>query len=296
MILLTGASGFIGKHLLTSLAEKYGIDEVIAFTSSPIAGYNYLLHNNYQFDDDYFVQTDFGHRIDTIIHAGSYTPKNAAEANDWRRCTQNIYNTQKLLEARLPNLKKFIYLSTLDVYGENDIISEASLIEPVSQYGYSKLYSERLIATWACQQNIASQILRLGHVYGPGEEAYQKIIPATISKIKNDQPIQIWGTGLELRSFIYIKDVVLAILNCLNLTENVGPVNIVGGTQITISKLVNKLIAISGKTLDIEFVNTTGKSRNLVFDNNKLKQYLLPLETDLDVGLSEEWLYMKGME
>jgi nucleoside-diphosphate-sugar epimerase len=294
MILLTGASGFIGRHLHAALIAHYGVDNVLSLTSIPSLKYPYLLHKNYQFEKDYFMECGYGNSIDTIIHAGAYTPKSASQANDWKRCNENIYNTEKLLQASLPNLQRVIYLSTLDIYGKTDLISESSLVEPASLYGYSKLYGEKMIEAWANEGNKMSQILRIGHVYGPGEDAYQKIIPITIRKIINDEAVQIWGSGNELRSFIYIKDVIDCIINSLSLDVNVGPINLVGSNPISIIELVKKLFAIIGKPVNIETIQTNSAGRSFVFDNSKMKQYLLSgtEETDLTYGLREEWEHM----
>ena len=106
--------------------------------------------------------------------------------------------------------------------------------------------------------------------------------------------MQIWGTGNEIRSFIYIKDIVAAILQAVKLQNSIGPVNLVSNHKITISELVNKLITVSGKTTTIEMMPAITAGRDLIFDNSKMKQYLLSNETLLDVGLKEEWEYMKA--
>lgn len=292
MILLTGASGFIGKHLHNALIKKYGADNILALTSEPIPGANYVLHNNYQFEPEYFAENNYAEAIEVIIHAGAYTPKNASQANDYLKCNQNIYNTEKLLSADLPKLQKIIYLSTLDIYGKTDVVSESSPLEPVSLYGYSKLYGEKMIAAWGNEKHKKFQVLRIGHVYGPGEENYQKIIPVTMKNLINNQPIQIWGNGKEIRSFIYIKDVVEAIVNAINLDEEIGPVNLVSNNSISILELVTELIRISGNKVAVEHIAGGGTGRDLVFDNSKLRKYLLQSETSLEKGLTEEWHYM----
>ena len=80
MILLTGASGFIGKHLLKLLIEKFGEENILALTTNPSVGFPHLLHNNYKFDRDFFVKNGYGN-IKTIIHAGAFTPKNKNQVN-----------------------------------------------------------------------------------------------------------------------------------------------------------------------------------------------------------------------
>lgn len=295
MIALTGASGFIGKYLLQALIQQFGKDQVIAITSKPINGCNCIIHNNYNFGKDFFQNKGYS-AIENIIHAGAFIPKQSSDSNNHILCNANITSTSALLNANLPNLKKFILISTLDVYGDNNsIISETSAINPASLYGSSKWYTEKMIETWSLTNNSAIQILRLGHVYGPGEEAYKKIIPVTINKLLHSQAPQIWGTGSELRSFIYIKDVIAAILKSLTLYKNMGPINIVSAYPITVRSLVDMLIGISKIKIDVEYIETKQQTKNLIFDNTKMKTFLLSQETPLEKGLLEEWMYMKNI-
>jgi nucleoside-diphosphate-sugar epimerase len=295
MVLLTGASGFIGKHLLAALIQEYGREEILALTSVPIADANYLPHHGYNFEPDYFVRSGYGEQIHTLIHAGAFTPKSGKQANDVAKCNSNIFTADKLLQADLPNLKNIIYLSTLDVYGPSALISENSLVQPASLYGESKLYVEKMMTAWANSNNKVCQILRVGHVYGPGEEAYQKIIPVTIKRLLQDQSPQIWGDGNELRSFIYIQDIVDAISQALKLEKSEGVINLVSSQKISIAALVNKLIQLSGKTVSPEILSADAPGRDFVFDNSKMKQLLPGLETSLDTGLAAEWAYFKNL-
>ena len=113
MILLTGASGFIGTHLLTALINKYGTNNIVALTSKPIDNVHSIIHNNYSFNADIFIKNNFEY-IETIVHAGAFIPKNSIESNWIEKCNSNIVNTQKLLSSELPNLKNIIFLrSTL---------------------------------------------------------------------------------------------------------------------------------------------------------------------------------------
>lgn len=294
MILLTGATGFIGCHLLNALVEKFGKDNVLSLTSVPNSQSQYLLHNNYQFNRSFFADNGYADKIKIIIHAGAFTPKSVADANKWKECNSNIHNTEKLLDAELPALEKVIFMSTIDVYGKAELLSETSPIDPISLYGWSKLYCEKLIEAWSKAANKQYQILRVGHVYGPGEEAYKKIIPITISKIIAGQSLQMWGEGNELRSFIYIDDLVKAIIASINLDNQNGPINLVSGTSISIKQLVEKLIEISKKPVTIEKVEASAQPRDMVFDNTKMNA-LLTQEVSLDEGLTSEWNYMMNL-
>lgn len=292
MILITGASGFIGKHLLKFLTAKYGRENIVALTSQPIENVQCVLHNNYRFEDDIFIKHGF-ENIETIIHAGSYTPKNGNEINNIHLSNSNISTTELLIGAHLPNLKKVIYLSAIDVYNSASIITEQSVESPVSMYAHSKLYIEKMLQNWAIQEKKVVQILRIGHVYGPGEEAYAKLIPETFRKILLNQDLTIWGSGEELRSFIYIDDLVKSITKSIEYSENLGVINVVGSQPISILNLVEKIKTIANSSVAIEKAEGNFIGKNSVFDNQKLLKFLLDKETKLDDGLLTEYQFMK---
>ena len=294
MFLVTGTSGFIGKHLLRTLIGLHGKENVVALTSVPLEDCQYLLHDNYNFDGNFFLTAGYG-SIHTVIHVGAFTPKSGKEANNPEGCYSNINTTQKLLHVNLPLLKRFIFLSTLDVYDSTDTISEETGIKPASLYGLSKYYCERMIEIWGKEKETIFQVLRVGHVYGPGEEFYQKIIPVTFRRLIKSQPLQIWGSGEEKRSFIFINDIIKAIIASLELKESIGPVNLVGAQVVSIRQLMDMMILVTGINTVIENLPATVKARNFVFDNDKMRQFLLKSEIPLLQGLSEEWEYMKQL-
>lgn len=95
--------------------------------------------------------------------------------------------------------------------------------------------------------------------------------------------------GTELRSFIYVDDVVKAVLAAVDLSMDVGVINIVGGRVMSIRELLDQLIAISGKQIEIVVKKNSGPKRDYVFDNTKLVTYLLPQEVDFLYGLRMEY-------
>ena len=289
MILLTGATGFIGSHLLKNLISEYGAENVIAYTRTQIEGVICAYHNNY--NQESFSFSEIGpEKISTIIHAGASTPKNKLQADNTDLANANIFVTKSLLNANLPNLKRFIYLSTVDVYAEAKIINEATSLLPANAYAKSKLYSEKLVANWARTHGYIGQILRIGHVYGPGQESYNKIIPSIMRCLIDGQTIKIYGSGSQRRSFIYVKDVVKAIMTSLNLKDDIGPVNITGNIPVSINTLVNLMAKISTVDPIIEILSHKEEG-DIVFDSIKMKKYLLNDEISLEDGLTLEWKY-----
>lgn len=292
MILITGASGFIGQRLLMALVKEYGVDEVLALTSKPLPTFNYLLHWNYAFNNNYLIESGYG-AIETIIHCGAFIPKDGNNMDSWINCSSNIDSTVKLLGLELPNLKKFIFLSSVDIYANDCPLTEQSLVGPSSLYGYSKLYCEKMIASWAQATETKYSILRVGHIYGPGEQEYQKFIPVTIRKILNKQPLQIWGTGEEIRSFLYIDNLIEAILIFLKKDIDLDVLNLVGGSRTTIKELVELLIRIGGVAPTIDVLPGVRNRKDLYFDNTKMQEEIGLREMPIEEGLLREFEYMK---
>lgn len=287
-IAVTGVTGFIGLRLLNSLSAKYGNESITPISSRPIEGFDCVIYDeNMSFQDEI--------QCEVLIHAGAYTPKNSSQANIISKCNSNIFFTEMLLSnVSLAKLKKIVNLSSLDVYAGAEKLDETSSVGPLSLYGMSKLYCEKMVHSFATENNIEARTLRIGHVYGPGEEAYQKVLPLTISKIINNQPVEIWGDGSELRSFIHVDDVVTTIVRSTEIDFEPEVINVVSGNALSIRELVSMLISISTKDIKVTYSAANYPSRDLVFDNSLLKKYLLPTERDLGLGLEEEYEYMKA--
>jgi UDP-glucose 4-epimerase len=292
MILLTGASGFLGKALLRALKDRYGAENILAFSSQAIEGIATLLHKDYTYSEAE-LEAYHPEKVETIIHAGAFIPKSGQELNDLQKCTGNIISTERLLKSSFPSLKRFIFISSVDVYGYDMPITEHSPIDPPSLYGASKVYGEQMISTWVASRGVVHQILRIGHVYGPGEEAFQKLIPLVMRQMMQNKPIKRFGAGDELRSFIYIDDVVQAIFQSMNLTAYAGEINIAGDEPISINSLFEQLTELHGQTPDYEYYPANQTPRNLVFDNQKLRNILHVPQVKLKEGLAKEWEYMK---
>lgn len=289
MILLTGASGFIGSSILKALIDKYGSNNVAALTSKPLEGCQYLLHNNYTFENDFFIKNGF-ESIEVVIHAGAYIPKSTVESNDLFKSKTNIDNSFKLITTNLPRLKKIVFLSTIDVYNDTEeAISENSEVKPQTLYGASKLYCESMISAWAGQNSIENIVLRIGHVFGPGEHEYKKLIPEVMRNIIFGKELSIWGTGEDIRSFIYIDDVVNAILATLKKNKMASPINIVSDVPLSIQKVIETIINTSGKNVVPNKITSDHHPRNLLFDNSKMRNQLYQPKITFEEGIKKEW-------
>ena len=287
-LIITGTSGFIGTRLLQLARAAYGSDAT-AFSSRPSEG-SHIVYRDMAGFGLAPKELALVEEAEVLIHAGAFTPKSGADANHIVNCTGNITFTEKLLALPWRNISKVMFLSTIDVYANVDErINEATPTAPASLYALSKLYGERMVTIHAAKHGMSSQVLRIGHVYGPGEEKYAKVLPNAIQNIVAGKDVELWGEGKELRSYIYIDDVVTAILKAVELQDDPGVINIVGGNSISIRDLLEKLIAISGRGTGIVRREFSGATRDFVFDNSKLKRFLLEEETEFTAGLKAEF-------
>lgn len=290
VLLLTGTTGFIGQNLLKFIELNYKNDyEIVLLSSSVNENYKTILHKNYTFNKKDFEKNGIL-KIDLILHIGAFTPKSGIEANDINKSNGNIFNTKYLLD-NLPNFpEKFIFLSTLDVYGKiGTIINETSETNPLTMYGWSKLYCEKLLENWSKENNIILQILRIGHIYGKGEKAYKKVIPVTIEKLKNEKKPQIFGSGNEKRSFLHVDDVSNLIMKSISLQKYEGVINLCSSNSYTIKNIVEMLIEISNKKVQIDYIETENRGIDFEFDTSKMNKLLGVEKINIKDGLTDEY-------
>ena len=295
-ILLTGSGGFIGRYVLSKIKEKGNEYEITVLSDSRVhdGSVRYLSTLNYGFNDKYLI--DNGCNADVLIHMGAFTPKSSDEGNNIGASTSNIFNTNSLLNAvkECTNIKKIIFISTLDVYEETDEeISEVTKTIPQTMYGCSKLYCEQMIKNFAYQNNINFEILRLGHVYGPGEEKYRKVMPVMIQNAMAGKDITIFGDGEALRTFIYVEDVAEAIVKSISY-EKSDIINVVGSNSISIKNLAQLIINKVDSNVKINYIRSCFRNRNIRFNNNKLMTSLLCSLTPLEKGIEKEIEYMQS--
>lgn len=230
----------------------------------------------------------------TQMDVGEFIPKVSSQANDLRATTSNITSTGCLLQSKLPSLKKFIFISSVDVYGNAEgIINEQTQVNPSTLYGWSKLFCEAMVKTYCDSCGINYQILHLGHVYGEGEEKYRKVMPIMIQKAIMNEDIEILGDGLASRAYIYVDDVAKAVLKSLSLMDS-NVINIVGDRSVNLNELAEKIVRLSGSKSRIIHKQSNVDNRYCEFDNSLLRQVLLSYNAVFEECLFKEIESMKS--
>jgi UDP-glucose 4-epimerase len=287
-ILITGANGFIGKSLLDYLIAAVGIakEDILLLSSHVHTEYETLTYDKISYSIPSVTN------ISGVIHLGAFIPKSSAESDDIELSLSNIIFTKNLLKSIPHKINRFVFASTVDVYDSNvDMIDEKSYTNPATLYGWSKLYCEQMVAKWCEMHQIPYQILRLGHIYGVGEDAYKKIIPITIKKILKDESPVIFSKGEEKRSFLNVKDCVRMICDAYHFPIKENRINIVSNKSYRILDIVKTIIQVSGKDLKPEILNQTTSVRDYLFDNQLMRELFGEERIELMNGLTDEYNY-----
>lgn len=287
-ILITGASGFVGKTLLRKIASNslFSNAKIVLLTGEKIDGYTCVLHKNYTFEKSDFAKAGVD-KIDVVIHLGSAVPRTRDDyriENGYKFMT-NIRNTVHLYE-NLPNVpKKFIYISSVDIYkNDGEVISEQTPLTSDTLYAASKIMCEQYLTEKAKTDGFVLQILRLGQIYGVGEEVYSKIVSSFVRQIENGRQIKIFGDGKEFRSQLLVDDCCDCVLQAVSFDDAKGPVNLVSAQAVSIKDLVMTIYKIAGKQPDVVFGDAPAGRSNR-FDNTKMKTLFKMTETPLEEGI-----------
>lgn len=294
-ILLTGATGFVGKRLLDMLEQRGQDNEVVVLASAPVAERATIVIRRggdgiWDFTDvDLSTQDVF----DTVFHLGAFTPKDGSQANNITLASSNIVNTLALIE-RLPPPRRFVFASTLDVYGSaSQPLREDTPTHPQSLYGAAKLYCERMLLAWSSARPATrTTIARIGHIYGPGEAAYRKFIPETIRRLKDSLPPNVTSRGTERRSFLYVDDCCSALIALIDQGLDIPIVNIASSEAVSIGDIAQMLSDIAReKGIAIPDWQPAGNIDvpDVVVDASLLRRIVTLSQTDLRTGLREEF-------
>ena len=290
--LVCGAGGFIGSHLVKRLkkqgfwvrgvdlkypefAETNADDFVIGDLRDPQLCRDVA---DQRFDEVYQLAADMG-------GAGFvFTGDNDADIMH----NSALINLNMLEVCHRRNVKRIFYSSSACMYPEynqmdpdNPKCSEDSAYPaaPDSEYGWEKLFSERLYFAYYRNYGMEVHIARLHNIFGPGgtwtggREKAPAAMCRKVAESEDGGEIEIWGDGKQTRSFLYI-DECLEGTTCLMLSDWPGPVNIGSDEMVTINKLAEIVMEVAGKKLTIKHIEGPLGVRGRNSDNNLIKEKL----------------------
>jgi len=311
--LVCGAGGFIGHHLVRRLKRQgfwvRGVDLKFPRYSETEAD-DFLMGD---LRDPYFVRHVIDRRFDEIYQLAAdmggagyiFTGEHDADVmHNSASINLNIVDA-----AYKRNNKRVFYSSSACMYPEynqldpdnpNCAESTAYPAAPDSEYGWEKLFSERLYLAYARNHGMEARIARYHNIFGPegswndGKEKAPAAICRKVAMAQNGGEIEIWGDGKQTRSFLYIDECLEGTLRLMR-SEFAGPVNIGSDEMVTIDGLVDLVAGIANKTIRKRHIDGPLGVRGRNSDNRLIREKLnWSPSTVLADGLRPTYAWISG--
>lgn len=290
-VLVTGAGGFIGSHLVSYLKAKgywvRGADlkypdfsgtDADEFRILDLRRWEPCLEATSEIDEVYALAADMGGMGFISAHHAEILHNNS------------LINLHTLDAARENGVKRYLYTSSACIYPEH--LQEATNVTPLKEedaypafpqdaYGWEKLISERLCTHYRQDHGIETRIVRFHNIFGERGtwEGGREKAPAAmcrkiaVAKLTGDHNIEIWGDGEQTRSFCYIDDCVEGIYRLMR-SDFAEPLNLGQDRMVTINQLADIVSEISGVGISKKHVDGPQGVRGRNSDNTKLREVL----------------------
>ncbi len=272
--LITGGCGFIGSRLIKKLVFDGGhfirvVDNLSVGTRDDLAGSSDFIEvdqgalsgigagidaqlptpceliNGDILDKDLAKEAARG--MDVVVHLAGNTGVAPSVADPFQDCRANVFGTLNYLEgARHGGVKRFPFASSGGVVGECEPpIREELAPHPFSPYGAGKMAAEGYCSAYFKTFGLETVVLRFSNVYGPGSRHKDSAVAKFIRQAISGEPLKIYGDGSQTRDFLYIDDLVEAVIRAAMAPGIGGEVfQIATGTETTISDLLERLMPI----------------------------------------------------
>jgi UDP-glucose 4-epimerase len=293
-VLVTGGSGFIGRHVVSELTADGAWVRVVDLQPHPDPGVEIVIGD---IVDPAVLERAFDGGFDSIVHLAAVTSVLRSLEQPEQTFRTNVVGTNALLAAgRAAGVSSLAFASTNAVTGPMKApkISEAATLEPLTPYGSTKAASEMLMAAYTASYGLRCACVRLTNVYGPGMQAKDSIVARLMRAIRLGTTFEIYGDGNQVRDYVHVTDVVAAMRLGLLSDEWAGPTVIGSGTSLSVHEVLEAVRAVSGAELPVRHGPAkAGEMPAVIDDPSKAHaggwtpQY--PDLSDGLVGVWEEW-------
>jgi len=258
-VLVTGGAGFIGSHSVEQLLESNipvrVLDNFSTGSRQYLPTHSLLEIQEGDIRDAASVRKameDMTH----VLHLAAQVSVQASVNDPPESCSTNIGGFVNVLQAaRSYGVQRMVYASSAAVYGRplRLPVSERDIPQPCSPYGLEKYVNDQYAVLFAKAFGISLLGLRYFNVYGPRQDpqsSYAGVISKFISMIQQQQPLSVFGDGMQTRDFIFVKDVAKANVQALQ-SEMTGVCNVATGTSVSLLYLIEVLSRCVNQPLEI---------------------------------------------
>ena len=301
-VLITGGAGFIGRHIAEYFQHRADVrvlDNLRSGLKSNLSGLKCELIVGSILDRD--LVREAMKDVDFVFHLAAMVSVPGSIQNPIEYAETNALGVAIVLEeAARANARKLIFSSSAAIYGDDPAVPQVESMQanPKNPYAVSKYEGERHCSSFTSEGRIPAVSLRYFNVFGPYQHPrsdYTAVIPAFIEKALRNEPITIFGDGLQTRDFIYVADVVAANAFFALQSQETGVFNVACGKQITISDLALAIRDLTNSSSTIKYAEKRpGDVSHSVAGVEKIqKAGFLPI-WDLIGGLRETVEYFKN--
>jgi UDP-glucose 4-epimerase len=288
-VVVTGGSGFIGRHVVARLLVR-GDDVVVAdlhpFPSPSVACVVGDLR------DPGVVARALAPGTDAVVHLAAITSVLRSAQEPHAVFQTNVDATELLLErCRALGVGRFVFASTNAVAGDvgAGTIDENVLPRPLTPYGATKAAAEMLFFAYAASYGFTTVVLRFTNVYGAGMQSKDSVVARLMRCAVKGGTIQIYGDGEQRRDYVYVTDTVAAVEIGLALGR-AETLTIGAGRSVSMNELWHTACAVTGVEIGAEHVAAKpGEMPAVVVDTSRARSLGYAPAYDLRAGLAATW-------
>lgn len=263
-VLITGGAGFIGSNLTKRLIndghEVIVIDNLLRGNKIDKSTFSQIKFIKGDVRD-YNTVKDAAKGCDIIFHFAAVLGVDVVADNPVETMDVEVIGTRNVVQAAEENsVSKILYASTSGIYGHTAIenaLTEEVLVDPRTSYAMAKRYNEIYLASHHEEKGLNAISLRFFNVYGYNQDN-RMVVPRFFEQAANDEPITVYGSGMQTRDFTYIDDTIEA---CVRLMDVNGQhiVNIANETEWNIKDLADKIKNITVSNSEIKYIDAPKK-------------------------------------
>jgi UDP-glucose 4-epimerase len=273
-VLLTGASGFLGRRVAKLLAagghDLVSVGRSVPDPSRSVAGT--FIHADLSDASEIGRAAREAGEVDSIIHLAALVPKDAGQDQSAEAFASNVMGTVHLFGAFGRAGQANVFASTAEVYGLPEghaPIGEDAQLRPLSWYGASKVAAEAYCRTLESHEQMRIAILRLTVLYGAGD-MIQRAIPNFVRSAVRDAPIRIYG-GEELRDYLHVEDAAEAVIVAWHRRLS-GTFNVGSGNGVAVRDAAAAVVRLAGGRSAVEQHPRQKPAADIVLDVTRFRE------------------------